>query len=71
MSTRRYTIDLDPKFDATLSSLATQKGTTKAEIIRRALATYTFLNQKTQERDGQQVSITDSEGHILSNIMVP
>ncbi|CAE6768396.1 MULTISPECIES: ribbon-helix-helix protein, CopG family [Xanthomonas] len=71
MSTRRYTIDLDANFDATLSSLASQKGTTKAEIIRRALATYTILSQQTQTREGQKVSITDSADHVLKNIMVP
>lgn len=71
MSTRRYTIDLDPNFDATLSNLASQKGTTKAEIIRRALATYTVLTQQTMNQEGKKVSITDSTDHVLKNIMVP
>jgi hypothetical protein len=71
MKTTRYTIDLDRAFDDVLAGLAAQKGTTKAEIIRRALATYRVLSQHAPMDTDRKVSITDSTDTVLKDILIP
>ena len=71
MATTRYTIDLDQTFDQTLSALAANKGTSKAEIIKRALATYSYISGQTPSESGKKVSITDSSDKVLKDIVIP
>ena len=71
MRTTRYTIDLDKKFDETLSDLAASKGTTKAEIIKRALATYSFISEQTPADSNKKVSITSADDKVLKDIIIP
>jgi hypothetical protein len=69
----RFTVDLGPEFDDTLASMAREKGSTKAEVLRRALIAYAAL--KDEEQSGNRVSITgqvDNEGQkILKDIILP
>jgi hypothetical protein len=54
-----YTLHLGDQVEALLDELALQKETTKAEIIRRALSTYVYLNQaspKSNENAAQILS---------------
>ena len=71
MKTTRYTIDLDKNFNDTLSALAERKGTTKAEIIKRALATYSFISGQAPANSDKKVSITNSEDKVLKDIVIP
>lgn len=70
-TTTRYTIDLDAAFDEKLSSLASEKRTTKAEIIKRALATYSMLSLQAPIDSKNKVSITDQDDHVLKDIIIP
>lgn len=68
----RYSVDLGDQFDSTLAQLAASKGTTKADIIRRALASYAYLSNEAPTSDGEKkVSITDEEGTVLKDIVLP
>ncbi len=71
MATTRYTLDLDQTLDRTLSGLAESKGTTKAEIIKRALATYKYISGETPADSGKKVSITDGADKVLKDIVIP
>ena len=71
MPTTRYTIDLDQTFDKTLTELAAAKGTSKAEIIKRALATYGYISGQASPVSGRKVSITDNNDKVLKDIVVP
>lgn len=71
MSTTRFTVDLDKTFDDTLSGLAKDKGTTKAEIIKRALATYSFISGQAPLGSDKKVSITDTDDRVLKDIIIP
>ena len=70
MATTRYTLDLDQGLDKTLSDLAETKGTSKAEIIKRALATYKYISGETAQA-GKKVSITDGGDTVLKDIVIP
>ncbi len=71
MKTTRFTIDLDRVFDEKLSNLAERKNTSKAEIIKRALATYSFISGQTPDDSGKKVSITDEHDKVLKDIVIP
>jgi len=69
----RYTIDFDDKFDKLLEELIKSTGaTTKADVIRRAVASYKFLKSEAPEADSEhKVSITNKEGKIVKDIVLP
>ena len=66
----RLTLDMDDKFNKNLTEMA--RGTTKAEVIRRALATYQYLKSHVPDQSsGKRVSITDLQGNIERDVILP
>lgn len=66
----RFTIDTDQQFDQNLDELVKVTGGTKADVLRKALATYKYL--KTENQDSQnKVSITDKNGVVLKDVILP
>ena len=65
----RMTLDMDDTFNQTLSDLA--QGTTKAEVIRRAIASYKYLKGELKGNDGKRISIRDASGNILNDVVLP
>lgn len=65
----RMTLDMDDKFNQTLSDLA--QGTTKAEVIRRAIASYKYFKNELNGGDGRRISIRDASGNILNDVVLP
>jgi predicted transcriptional regulator len=70
-SKTRYTMDLDKQLDEALSELAARKGTSKAEIIKRALATYNFISSQAPANSDKKFSITTSDDKVLKDIVIP
>ena len=69
MSTR-FTMDVGPEFDDKLSELSSRASVTKAEIIKRAVASYAYLKDET--RSGNRVAITDRDsGVVLKDVILP
>jgi hypothetical protein len=67
----RYTIDFDDKFDKTLSDLlASTDATTKADVIRRAVASYSYLKKAQQENKDAKVVVTDN-AKLHKEIVLP
>ena len=66
----KLTIQLGDKTNQLLKQLATEKNTTKTEIIRRALAMYKYLDDETRDGD-KRVSITSvKDGNIIKDIIM-
>jgi len=66
----RYTIDFDDSFDQTLNELTkTTDAKTKADVIRRAVASYKYL--KSNGSGDNKVSITNKDGKVLKDIVLP
>ena len=65
----RMTFDMDDKFNQTLSDLA--QGTTKAEVIRRAIASYQYLKSEVGGHTRKRISITDAAGNIQKDVVLP
>ena len=69
---RQLTIDIDDQFNGTLARLAKENATTKADVIRRAVQTYSFLKSEVpNDNSKKRVSITDLEGKVETDISLP
>ena len=66
---RRFTMDLGPKFDKVLTEMAEAKEISKSEIIRRAVASYAYLNDM---RDaGKKLNVIDEQNKTVQEIVLP
>jgi predicted transcriptional regulator len=66
----RFTMDVGPEFDRKLTELSTDEHVSKAEIIKRAVASYAYL--KAETKSGNRVTITEREtGHPLKDVILP
>jgi hypothetical protein len=66
----RFTIDTDQQFDQNLTDLVNMTGGTKADVLRKALATYKYL--KTEDQQPQnKVSITNSDNVVVKDVILP
>lgn len=67
----RYTIDFDEDFDKTLTDLVKNSdATTKADVIRRAVATYSYLKKVQKENKNAKVAITEDD-KVKKEIVLP
>jgi predicted transcriptional regulator len=67
----RYTIDFDKDFDKTLSELVENTdATTKADVIRRAVASYSYLKRQQRDNKDAKIVITD-DGKLKKEIVLP
>lgn len=67
--TRRYSIDIGEKLDNLLTDLAKAQDSSRAEIIRRAVAYYAFLSKEAAQ--GRKISVTDEEGRSRELVILP
>jgi hypothetical protein len=66
----RFTIDTDQQFDQNLNDLVNMTGGTKADVLRKALATYKYL--KTEDQQPQnKVSITNKDNVVVKDVILP
>lgn len=66
----RFTIDIDDQFDQTLTRLA--KGSSKADVIRRAVASYQYLKSEVPDSySGKRIAITDADGNVQKDVILP
>lgn len=66
----RFTIDTDQQFDQNLTDLVNMTGGTKADVLRKALATYKCL--KTEDQQSQnKVSITNKDNVVVKDVILP
>lgn len=71
LSMPRYTIDFDKDFDKTLTDLVeTTDATTKADVIRRAVASYSYLKKQQQANKDAKIVIT-LDDQVKKEIVLP
>ena len=65
----RHTVDLAEHGEERLANLATKGNTTKSDIIRRALALYSLVQDETQSGEKQLTISMDDE--VIKEIVLP
>ena len=63
----KYTIELGREFEQQLSQVSQDKDVSKAEVIRRAVATYIVVNREASK--GNKVAIVDGNDRILKELV--
>ncbi len=66
----QYSVNFSSDFDKALTDASKRQGSTKADIIRKAVASYIYLNKETANTD-RKVSITDDKNRIIKDVMLP
>lgn len=66
-SLAKYTIELGKEFEQQLTQVSHDKSLTKAEIIRRAVATYVVISREASQ--GHKIAITDKQDRILKELV--
>ena len=66
-----FVVNFDEAGVRRLSELAHEKHLSPSEIIRRAIATYSFLSSQVPAASGKKVSITDAEDKVVADIDLP
>ena len=65
----RLTIEFPDRVGSILAKLAQDGQTTKADVIRRALALYEYVNREAVESK-RKLSITDQQDKVLKDIVL-
>ena len=70
----RYDMEVTDDFDKVLGRIAMEKGTTREDVIRRAVASYYFIQKELQPKEGgkpRKLSITNEKDEVLQDIDLP
>ena len=65
-----YTFSLPKEFEMLLEKIAKEKGTSKAEIIRRALVLYSTLNEERSQGNKVIIKQNDEEKNQETEIRI-
>jgi hypothetical protein len=65
----KLTVEFNDKMSDILEQLAEEKGTSKVDVLRRAVALYRYLDSE-QKEGNKKVSITQND-NILKDIVLP
>ncbi len=66
----KLTVEFNDKMNGILEQLADEKGATKVDVLRRAVALYKYLDSEQSQDDSTRLSIT-RDGKALKDIVVP
>lgn len=70
MNNKQYKLELGPKLDELITELARAKGIDAAELIRRAVGTYAYLNTETKEA-GVTIGVLDQDDKPIKKFDLP
>jgi hypothetical protein len=66
----KLTVEFNTKMDEILSDLAQDKGTTKVDVLRRAVALYKYIDSQLSPEGRRHLAITEDD-RIVKEIVVP
>lgn len=65
----KLTVEFNEEVSSLLKELAAKKGTTRIEVLRRALGLYKYTSAEAGPTSGNQLSITKA-GKVVQNIIL-
>jgi hypothetical protein len=67
---KRLTLDMSPKMDDILTHLARGKSMSKAEVLRRAVALYNYVEEQLASGE-TSLTISNKQDEVIKEIVVP
>ncbi len=65
----RLTIEFNDDVSKILETLAEKDGTTKVDVLRRALALYNYVHREAIEKKDHKLSIVDEKDKVVKEIV--
>lgn len=65
----RLSLELSENANSMLEQVATHNGTTKADVIRRAIALIAYADDVKQQ--GHRLAVTDRDRKVVADIVAP
>lgn len=65
----RLTLEFTDELYKKLNDLAARERIDAVEVIRRALALYSYTREEAVDKEGRKLSITDEKNKVLKNIL--
>lgn len=65
----KLTVEFSDRVNEKLEEVANRNALTKADVLRRAIALYEFVDTNVAQKDAQLL-ITDKDGNVLRQIVV-
>jgi hypothetical protein len=65
----KLTVEFNERMNEMLEELAAREGTTKVDILRRALALYRYVDEEVGENKKRRVAITEDD-RVLKEIVL-
>lgn len=67
----KMTVDFNEQVTEMIDDLAHREGRSKAEVLRRAIAVYKFLDDEVREgkEEGRRVAVTDKDRQVLKEVV--
>lgn len=65
----KLTVEFNERWDAILQELAARDGTTKVDILRRALALYKYVEEELAKSEKRRLSISEDD-KVLRDIVL-
>ncbi len=66
----RFTMDIDDNFDKLLTTLAADKGGSKAKVIQDAVTSYYYLKQQTVSKE-KKLSFSNQQDVVIQDVELP
>lgn len=66
----KLTVQFSEEGTRALDELARKNGTTKTDVLRRALALYDYVERELARTPGRNLSITDPDGAPVKDIVL-
>jgi hypothetical protein len=66
----KLTVEFNDKMSEILEKLANEKGTSKVDVLRKAVALYRYLDSETKDEKDRKVSITKGD-KVLKDVVLP
>jgi predicted transcriptional regulator len=66
----KLTVEFNDKMNDILEKLANESGTSKVEVLRKAVALYRYLDSETKDEGDKKVSITKGD-KVLKDVVLP
>ena len=67
---KKLTVEFSDGMTSLLDNLAKERGTTKVDIIRRALALYNYVSKEAFGKKDQKLVITGKDDEVIKEIVL-
>jgi len=66
----KFTLEFNSRTTKLLEELAKDAGATRVEVVRRALALYSHVDEEVFKKQGMKLSVVNSEDRVVKDLVI-